>query len=631
MKKKSIILLSMALIGAAGAHAFLGNETHYAQAAQTMWDASKLTPDKQLSKNTNFATVDGVVFDNGGKGTTPIAVNTNLTEEDNPKGFTHILQPSGNTDSVTNAALVITGASDKDNYVTVWFTISDSGYKDYAKGGKTYASKSVIVDSEDTEVESKTYDQYKIDSVGVYAFEFEAKASTKYTLYSDAGRMMTYGFAVGLEGEFVPVDGISLNKQELTLDVGAEETLTATVSPEEATDKKVTWESDNEDVATVDKDGKVLALKAGTAHITAKAGDYSATCTVTVNETILVNLSGRVVLGNEFVVINTLNGRTFDVLLGGAVFATATISVANGVATYALDNQLPANATFTVKEAWEDLDFEDTAMEIVTAEEDLSMNVTVVAPSKMAKTYEWETTNGFVAGDNGNGLYALEKMDYKTGNGGYVQGTNNPSVSNGIPSSGAALKFVAAQDGTLDIKVFFNGTKTNYVYSDDGTKLAEYTGSGENEDYDFSVEVEAGKTYYAYASGSKIMIKSIKFTAAPTVLAGLQVSKSDERNDLRLIGGITDKVALEDVEEFGFEITNGVQTVRRYTHVALTALMVNGEQVSAEEFGCAYIFAYVLEGVTEENAESFHFRAYVKLADTTVYSSVGYIASSLAD
>ncbi len=79
----------------------------------------------------------------------------------------------------------------------------------------------------------------------------------------------------------VAVSGISLSQTTITLDKGKTAALTATVAPENATDKTVIWSSSNEKVATV-SNGTVTAVAKGTATITAKAGDKTATCTVTV-------------------------------------------------------------------------------------------------------------------------------------------------------------------------------------------------------------------------------------------------------------------------------------------------------------------------------------------------------------
>ena len=81
----------------------------------------------------------------------------------------------------------------------------------------------------------------------------------------------------------VPATSVSLNKTELILEKGKSETLTATVSPSNATDKTVTWTTSDASVATVEN-GVVRAIKVGTATITAKAGNKSATCAVTVND-----------------------------------------------------------------------------------------------------------------------------------------------------------------------------------------------------------------------------------------------------------------------------------------------------------------------------------------------------------
>ena len=83
----------------------------------------------------------------------------------------------------------------------------------------------------------------------------------------------------------IPVSGITLNETSTSISVGNSEKLIATVTPENATNRRVTWTSSNENVATVDANGTVKALAAGTTAITATAADgsgKSATCTVTV-------------------------------------------------------------------------------------------------------------------------------------------------------------------------------------------------------------------------------------------------------------------------------------------------------------------------------------------------------------
>ena len=83
----------------------------------------------------------------------------------------------------------------------------------------------------------------------------------------------------------VHVESVSLDKTELQLAVGENATLSAAITPENATDKNVTWSSDNETVATVDANGVVTAAAPGSATITVTTADggKTATCAVTVS------------------------------------------------------------------------------------------------------------------------------------------------------------------------------------------------------------------------------------------------------------------------------------------------------------------------------------------------------------
>ena len=98
----------------------------------------------------------------------------------------------------------------------------------------------------------------------------------------DGGKVATC--AVTVTNPAVPVQSVSLDKTTLSLNVGDNATLVATVLPENADDKTVTWSSSNTAVATVDANGKVTAVAAGEAVITVTTTDgaKTATCTVTV-------------------------------------------------------------------------------------------------------------------------------------------------------------------------------------------------------------------------------------------------------------------------------------------------------------------------------------------------------------
>ena len=117
----------------------------------------------------------------------------------------------------------------------------------------------------------------------------------------------------------VPVTGVSLNTSTLNLIEGGTDTLTATVEPNNATNRNVTWSSDNPSVATVNN-GVVSAVSEGTATITVTAqGDStkSASCTVTVTAA-TVSVTGV-----------TLNKTSTSLYVGDTETLTATVAPDN--------------------------------------------------------------------------------------------------------------------------------------------------------------------------------------------------------------------------------------------------------------------------------------------------------------
>ena len=85
----------------------------------------------------------------------------------------------------------------------------------------------------------------------------------------------------------VAVSSVSLSKTEAELVIGNTLQLTATVSPSNATEKNITWNSSNTTIATITPTGLVTAKAEGSANITASCGGKSATCKLTVKKPVV--------------------------------------------------------------------------------------------------------------------------------------------------------------------------------------------------------------------------------------------------------------------------------------------------------------------------------------------------------
>ena len=125
------------------------------------------------------------------------------------------------------------------------------------------------------------------------------------------------------------VTGVTLNKSSISIAVGQSETLTATITPANATDKTVLWSSDNSSVAAVGNTGKVTTEGTGTATITVTTtdGEFSATCTVTVTH----NAENKTpddyaVTVTQPVTSVTLDKSSSTIIVGGTDTLTATIA-----------------------------------------------------------------------------------------------------------------------------------------------------------------------------------------------------------------------------------------------------------------------------------------------------------------
>ena len=107
------------------------------------------------------------------------------------------------------------------------------------------------------------------------------------TATSENGK--TASCAITVEKKLIPITEVLIDKSSATLTEGESTTLTATVLPENTTDRKdISWSSSNNDIATVDTTGHVEAKKAGTVIITATSSNgKTAECTVTVEKKLI--------------------------------------------------------------------------------------------------------------------------------------------------------------------------------------------------------------------------------------------------------------------------------------------------------------------------------------------------------
>lgn len=224
----------------------------------------------------------------------------------------------------------------------------------------------------------------------------------------------------------VAVTGITLSKTTLALTIGDSETLTATVAPDDATDKTFTWKSDTEGVATVDANGKVTAVAAGTAKITAttKDGGKTADCTMTVSKMAgsisytttsvekLVTAAaftnaltktgdGTVTYASTNTAVAAVNSTTGEVTVKGVGSATITATVADGD-TYAYATKT-ASYTLTVNPvAVTGITLSKSSLEL-TEGDTFTLTATVAPTDATNKAFTWKSDKPAVASVDENG------------------------------------------------------------------------------------------------------------------------------------------------------------------------------------------------------------------------------------
>jgi len=171
---------------------------------------------------------------------------------------------------------------------------------------KDKSSISVTVSASDGESGIASDATYKFSIIGGAYSSYTVRQNTTSKSFSQSGLSASTTYTVkievtnraGITGNTtksittsvatVPVSSISVSPSSMTLFVGETGNVSATVSPDSATDKSYTWSSNKTTVATVSSSGRVTAVAAGTATITATStnGSKTDTCTVTVKEAV---------------------------------------------------------------------------------------------------------------------------------------------------------------------------------------------------------------------------------------------------------------------------------------------------------------------------------------------------------
>ena len=219
----------------------------------------------------------------------------------------------------------------------------------------------------------------------------------------------------------IVVEEISFNKTSVSLKAGETVTLTATVKPDDATDKTVTWSTSDASVATVN-DGVVTAKKVGTATITAKAGDKSATCEITVVATpvtaVTLNKTSASLKAGETVTL-TATVKPDDATDKTVTWGSSDESVAkveNGIVTAigkglstitAKAGDTSATCMVTVSVPVENVTLNKTELVLQKGQEEVL--VALVSPDDATdKTINWSSSNVSVVRVDQNGAVAAE-------------------------------------------------------------------------------------------------------------------------------------------------------------------------------------------------------------------------------
>lgn len=189
------------------------------------------------------------------------------------------------------------------------------------------------------------------DVVG-YGANFSIMLNARRANRNTSGSIYCYGaeIEVTYTAGNIAVTGVDI-PSTASVDVGDTTTLTATISPSNATNQNVTWSSNNTSVATVSSSGVVTGVSAGTAVITVTTADggYTDTCTVTVSAVTYTNFvqTNTLEAGKTYLIANGNTGSVYvmsNQSAGSRLLAGVSATITNG--KLALKTSQVSNCSF---------------------------------------------------------------------------------------------------------------------------------------------------------------------------------------------------------------------------------------------------------------------------------------------
>lgn len=253
----------------------------------------------------------------GNKTAHDIAVNVTIPAGAN--GF-RVIRRAGTSTILTSITLSI-GASGPAGPVAVTGVTLDKTSLSIEAGQTAQLTATVQpgnADNQSVTWSSSDNNVVSVDATGKITANAKGSATITVTT-ADGGKTATCTVTVTEPAAPVAVTGVTLNKNNTTIYTGRTETLNATIQPADATNKAVTWTSNNTGVATVNN-GVVTGVSVGSATITAKTADggFTATCTVTVEEAPIVHPTEV-----------SISKTSINLQIGGSETLTATVTPAD--------------------------------------------------------------------------------------------------------------------------------------------------------------------------------------------------------------------------------------------------------------------------------------------------------------